>query len=310
MTSGERVVVAGGTGSLGRRIVDRWAARGRQIVVLSRSPRTDPRPNVSFLLWDGATRGPWVSALEGCGIVVNLAGELVDRRPTKAGIELLTSSRVLPTKALVEASQSVDDPPGVWLQASTLAIHGDAGDRVISDGGGPADGPPQMAGVAAAWERAVEGAAAKRLVLIRSSIVLDPTAPAFRRLALLTRFGLGGRIGSGRQWVSWAHIGDWLDAIDHLADASTLSGPINVTSPNPVTNAELMAAFRDVHGRRWAPATPAFAIKLGAPIIGTDAALALTGRRCVPDALLDDGFEFRHPNLEQALTDLVSGEWA
>ena len=139
-----KVVVAGGSGALGRRLCADLASAGYEVVVLTRRQRHGPHRQVE---WDGRTVGPWREELEGSA-VVNLAGELVDRRPTAANVSLLTTSRVDPTLALVEASRSLDVPVPVWVQASTLAIYGDAGDRVLDELAKAADGPPQMAGVA------------------------------------------------------------------------------------------------------------------------------------------------------------------
>lgn len=237
--------------------------------------------------------------------MVNLAGELVDRRPTTSNIELLTSSRVDPTRALVEASRTLDAPVPVWVQASTLAIYGDAGDMVLDESAPPAEGPPQMAGVARAWEGAVEGARTDRLVVLRTGIVLDNDTPALDRLLSLARWGLGGRVGPGTQWVSWTHIDDWLDIVrTALAPSSALEGVLHATGPEPARNADLMAALRRSLHRPAAPPTPALLVRLGAVLLRTDPALALTGRRAVPARLLEAGFTFAHPDLDEALCDL------
>jgi len=300
---GVKVVLAGGAGSLGRRIAADLAARGDQVVVLSRSLSSGgPGRRVS---WDGVTTGPWAAELGGAA-VINLAGELVDRRPTAANIDLLTDSRVRPTRALRQAAAGLAVPPAVWIQMSTLAIYGDAGDAVLDEAAPPADGPPQMAGVARAWETAAIGATARRQIVLRTAVVLDPGSPAYERLAWLTRWGLGGRIGSGRQWVSWLHIADYLAIIRYCLDEETLAGVIHATSPKPVRNAEFMAAFRRALGRPAAPPTPRWLLRLGAVLLRTDPALALAGRRCVPASLLGRGFAFCYPRLGPALEDLRS----
>jgi uncharacterized protein len=302
-----KIVVAGGSGALGRRLCADLAARGHEIVVLSRTPRPGPYRQVQ---WDGRTVGPWATELAGAA-VVNLAGELVDLRPTPANIELLTRSRVEPTLALRAAAEQLDAPVPVWVQASTAAIHGDAGETLIDEDTPPADGPPQMAGVARAWEDAAAGARATRQVVLRTSIAFDRDTPALNRLARITRFGLGGRIASGRQWISWLHIDDWLGITRWSlgADGGTApppSGVLLATAPHPVRNAELMATLRRVLHRPPAPPTPAPLLRLGAVLLRTDPALALTGRRAVSRRLAESGFEFRHPRLDGALTDLLA----
>lgn len=247
--------------------------------------------------------GPWASELADAA-VVNLAGALVDRRPTAASIEMLTQSRVVPTQTLAAAARQ-GNTPLVWIQASTLAIYGDAGDAILDESSPPADGPPQMAGVASAWEAASEAVVSHRKVVFRMGLVLDRDTPALQRLTALTRWGLSGRIGSGNQWISWIHISDFLAATRRALIDDALSGVIHVTSPNPVRNVEMMAAMRKVLRRQFALPTPVPLVRLGAMLLRTDAALALSGRRCVPLRLVDQGFDFAYPELMPALQNLV-----
>ena len=162
-----------------------------------------------------------------------------------------------------------------------------------------------MAGVARAWEAAAVAAATARQVILRTAVVLDRDTPAFDRLTGLARWGLGGRIGDGRQWVSWLHVDDFLAIIRRALDDAALSGVVHATSPTPVTNAELMGTLRRVVRRPGGLPTPAWAVRLGAVLLRTDPALALTSRRCVPRRLVDRGFAFAFPRLEPALADLV-----
>lgn len=296
-----KVVIAGGTGALGQRLASDLGEQGFDVVLLTRTPRDD----VPFrqVRWDGRTVGAWAAELDGA-VVVNLAGALVDRRPTSANIDLLLHSRVEPTRALVEAATTCTAPSPLWLQMSTLAIYGDAGDVVVDESHPPADGPPQMAGVARPWEHAAHDAPARRLVLMRTGIVLDAGTPAFDRLARLTRLGLGGRIGPGRQWVSWIHIDDFLRAVRFIVDHEHIDGVVHITAPNPIRNSEMMATLRSEFRRPWSPPTPEFLVRLGALLMRTDPALALTGRRCIPRRLLAAGFTFDHPTLAEAIADL------
>lgn len=299
-----KVTIAGGSGALGRRLCQDLQEHGHEVVVLTRRTRPGPFRQVE---WDGRSVGPWSAELEGSA-VINLAGELVDRRPTPANIELLMRSRVEPTRALVEASATLSAPVPVWIQASTLAIYGDAGERVLDESTPPADGPPQMAGVARAWEAAVQGAHSDRVVVLRTGIVLDSDTPALDRLAGLVRWGLGGRVGPGTQWISWIHIDDWLAVVRRALDptAPALSGVVHATGPHPVRNAELMAALRANLHRPRTPPTPAAMVRLGALLLRTDPALALTGRRAVPAVLQAQGFRFTRPDLDDALADLLA----
>jgi uncharacterized protein (TIGR01777 family) len=293
-----KLVIAGGSGTLGRRIGSYLSSPENEIVVLTRSPRADfPFRQV---VWDGRTVGGWASELDRA-VLINLAGELVDRRPTRANIELLRTSRVEPTCALVEASQTFR--PAVWVQASSTAIYGDAGATIITEESEIPSGPPQMPGVAVPWEQAANGANADRQVIFRMSLVLHRDTPVLDRLSLLVKLGLGGRISSGRQWVSWIHVGDMLRALRFVIDGE-VEGVVNVTSPKPVRNETLMKQLRQHLNRPWSPPMPAPLVKLGAWLMGSDPAIALTGRRCVPARLLKEGFDFELPDLPFALDNL------
>jgi len=300
-----KVVLAGGSGSLGRRVAADLAARGDDIVVLTRKPITSNEHQLFRPVhWDGLHVGSWAGELSGAA-VINLAGLLVDRRPSTKNVELLTRSRVEPTRALAEAAAGLREPPSVWIQMSTLAIYGGRGDEVLDETAAPADGPPQMAGVARAWEAAAAGATSARQVVLRTGVVFDRGTPALDRLSGLARWGLGGRVASGRQWVSWLHIDDYLAIVRTVLDDSSMSGVVHATSPQPVRNAELMSSLRRAVHRPWSPPTPAALVRIGAVFLRTDPALALLGRRCVPTRLTNAGFHFDYPALNAALDDLL-----
>ena len=299
-----KVVIAGGTGSLGRRVADDFAQRDNDVVILTRAPRPDLRHRQ--VTWNGRTVDAWADELQGA-VVVNLAGELVDCRPTRRNIELLRRSRVEPTRALVQAARDLVSPPALWVQMSTLAIYGDAGQAIVDEEHPRADGPAQMAGVARPWEDAARDARADRMVVLRTGIVLDRGAPAFERLTRLTKLGLGGRISRGDQWVSWIHVGDFLRALRFVCDQPTIDGVVHVTSPGPIQNRDMMATLRSSLHRPWSPPTPRPLVHLGALLMRSDPALALTGRRCVPRRLLDTGFTFEHATFRGAIDDLVGG---
>lgn len=302
--AGAKVVIAGGNGALGQRICEDLAGAGYDLAVLTRAPQ--PGSRYRQVEWDGRTVGAWSAELAGAS-VINLAGALVDRPPTPANVDLLTRSRVEPTTALVEAVGQLGVRPAVWIQMSTLAIYGDAGDAVLDESARPAAGPPQMPGVARPWEEAAAGVRAARMVTLRTAIVLDAGTPAMKRLTTLVRLGLGGRIGSGRQWVSWLHVADFQAIVRAcLDDRLELAGVVHATSPNPVTNAELMSELRRALHRPPAPPTPKLMLRAGSALLRSDPALALTGRRCVPGQLLKAGFEFAYPELGPALSDLLS----
>jgi uncharacterized protein (TIGR01777 family) len=217
---------------------------------------------------------------------------------------------VLPTQALAAAAREYGKP-ALWLQMSTLAIYGDAGDAELTEAS-PIGGPnqlvkfPQMVGVAAAWESSMDSNCANRVVVMRTGIVLQPNTPALNRLVTVTKRFLGGTVGSGNQWVSWIHIDDFLAALDFLVTNEALAGVVHLSSPEPVTNRALMAALRQALHRPWTPPTPPLFIKLGSRLLfKTDAQLALTGRRALPAKLTAAGFAFRFSGIRDALADLL-----
>lgn len=303
-----KVVLAGGSGALGRRIGDELAGRGYDVVILAR--RADSRLSVPQVVWDGETVGDWAGELEGPDTaLINLAGKLVDCRPTTRNIAELTRSRVLPTRALVAASRRLTTPLTHWIQASTTAIWSDAGETRCDETTPIPVGLPQMTGVAAPWERAFDGANTSHGVILRTSIVLDPVSPAMARLVTLTRFGLGGRVGNGRQWFSWIHVADWLAVVRAslgLTPGITIpAGLVVAAADHPVRNAELMAALRKQLHRPPALPTPAWLVKLGAVVLRTDPALGLTGRHATSKVLAHAGFTFKFPTIDSALADLL-----
>jgi uncharacterized protein len=296
-----RVVIPGGTGYLGRALARRLVDRGDDVVILTRgaSRAVDDWRVVN---WDANTLGDWVGEIEAADAIVHLNGRRVDTRATKRNIDELISSRVEPVRVVGEAVRVCSSPPPVWVQSSSLAIFGEGGDAVIDEATTPTGiGPREMVTVCLAWEGAFHQATADvdRSVLLRIGIGVGGDGdPATAKLAQIVRMGLGGKVGSGRQWVSWVGLEDLLDAMVRALDVPTMRGLYHVTSPNPVTNAEMMSTYRRLLGRRVGLPTPALIAKLGAPLLGSSASLALTGRRCVPTRLLAEGFDFHHPDFE------------
>ena len=303
-----KVLIAGGSGALGSAIGAHFAKQGHRVIVLTRKLKADSP--FEQLVWDGQTPAEsWGKELAG-SILINLAGELVDKIPTPENVALLERSRVLPTQALAAASREFGKPE-LWLQMSTLAIYGDAGDSELTEAS-PIGGSdqlakfPQMIGVAKAWESSMDSNCANRVVVMRTGIVLQPNTPALNRLVTVTKRFLGGTVGSGNQWVSWIHIDDFLAALDFLFANQALAGVVHLSSPEPVTNRALMASLRQALHRPWTPPTPPLFIKLGSRLLfKTDPQLALTGRRALPGKLTDAGFKFRFNDIREALANLI-----
>ncbi|HWA26647.1 MAG TPA: TIGR01777 family oxidoreductase [Lacunisphaera sp.] len=302
-----KVILAGGSGYLGQALGRRLTVAGREVVVLTRHPR----PGAAFreVGWDGATAGPWAAELEGAEALVNLTGRSVDCVHNAENRRLILESRINSVRALGAALAGCRVPPPVWVQCASLALYGDAGDRVCTEETAPAG--DFSAQVCRQWEAelAAAPAPATRKVCLRIGLVLGPGGGALRPLARLARCFLGGTVGSGRQYLSWLHHDDMEEIFRQAMTRNDLAGAYNACAPNPVPNAEFMRELRGALGRPWSPPAPAWAVRFGAHfLLRTDADLALTGRRCVPARLQAAGFRFKYPDLRPALRGLLGAD--
>lgn len=293
----------GGSGYLGRNLRDRLVARGDSVIVLTRGA-PDSGPGWESVRWDPAALGQWVSVLDGADAIVHLSGKRVDCRPTKRNLAELISSRVGPVRTVGRAWSQIAMPPPVWVQLSSLARYGDAGETIIDEDTVPfADGPPQMVQVCTEWEAAFASVSQQvpRSVVLRAGIGFGGSGdPATERLMWLARMGLGGRVTSGEQWVSWVSVEDFMAVLVRAIDDDTMEGLYHVTSPNPIRNSDMMATYRRLVGRRFGLPSPAWVTQIGARLLGSDPALAVTGRRAVPTRLLAEGYQFAIPDFKDA----------
>jgi hypothetical protein len=198
------------------------------------------------------------------------------------------------------------NPPAAVVQAGSLAIYGDAGERFCDEGAPAGEGFPVE--TCLLWEKAFDALPTPRTrrVLLRIGFALGRNGGALGTLAGLARWFLGGSAGSGTQYISWVHLHDLNRMFLWAIEREDIEGVFNATGPNPVTNADFMRELRSTLGRPWSPPAPAWAVRIGARLMGTEASLALTGRRCVPKRFLEQGFSFRHPRLKEALRDLLA----
>ncbi len=300
-----KVIIAGGNGFLGTSLARHLSSEGYEVFVLARRPLPADVP-ARHLAWDGRTVGPWAAELEGARAVVNLTGKNVNCRYTTAALAEINGSRVDSVKVIGEAIRACRFPPAVWVQAGSLAIYGDAGERICDEGTPHGEGIP--VDTCLKWESAfnAENTPHTRKVIYRISFVLGNGGGALRMLAGLTKCFLGGAIGNGRQYISWLHVEDmnrlWLRAIED----ESMSGVYNATAPTAVTNAEFMGELRRTLHRPWSPPLPAFLVPIGCFFLRTEPVLALTGRRGLPARLKQEGFEFRYTELPEALHDLFA----
>ena len=309
-----KVVIPGGTGQVGTILARAFHERGDEVIVLSRSPQTTPWRVVK---WDAETLGDWAAEFEGAGVVINLAGRSVNCRYNAENRKLITESRVKSTRVVGEAIARASNPPRVWLQASTATLYGHRYDAANDEATGIVGGSEPNApdtwnfsiDVVTAWERTLNEAVTPhtRKVLLRSAIVMSPDrGGAFDMLLTLVRFGLGGRAGDGRQYVSWIHHQDFIRSIFWLIDHDEIEGPINLAAPNPVPNAEFMQALRTASGIRVGLPATNWMLEIGAFVLGTETELILKSRRVVPGRLLDAGFVFQFPSWAEAARDLCT----
>ncbi|MBX5465183.1 MAG: TIGR01777 family protein [Clostridia bacterium] len=319
-----RVVVTGGTGLIGRALAGELAARGEEVVLLSRRPAAAAAaglpPGVRLLPWPALPRGElallpgpragesgeWREALEEAEAVVHLAGESIAAgRWDGARKARLVESRLLSTRALVEALAAARRRPAVLVSASAVGYYGSRGEEELAEEAGPGD--DFLARLCVAWEReamAAEGLGL-RVVRLRTGLVLAREGGALPRLLLPLRLGLGGPLGGGRQWVPWIHLEDEVGLIRWALEEERLAGALNAVAPEPVREADLVrTAGRLLRRPAWLPA-PAPLLRLA---LGEMAdALLLASQRVLPARALALGYRFRYPRLEGALASLLGG---
>jgi len=290
------IAITGASGLIGRALLARLRSNGWRVRRLVRSVRPG---DADAIVWDPARGVLDARDLEGVEAVVHLAGEPIAQRWTGSRRDAIRESRVRGTTLLARAIAALDRKPSAMLSGSAVGYYGDRGDEAVDEESSP--GTDFLAGVAGEWEGATSAAkdAGVRVVLLRTGIVLSPRGGALDRLLPPFRLGVGGPIGTGRQWMSWISLDDHVNAMEHALATTGLHGPVNLVSPNPVTNAEFAATLGRVLGRPALVPVPSFALEL---LYGEMArATILAGQRVLPRALLRTGFRFAHPTLEEAL---------
>jgi len=305
-----KIVVAGGTGLLGSMLTGSLRRAGHEVIVLSRGSGAGRVP------WDGRSLGAWMQEIDGAEAVINLAGRTVNCRYTAENLRQMLDSRVDSTRIVGQAIERAARPPRVWLQMSTATVYAHRYDAPNDEatgriGGDEPDVPAYWRtsiDIAQAWERTLAEAAtpATRKVALRTAMVMGVgRGGVFDVLLTMTRLGLGGPIGGGRQFVSWIHEQDFVRAVVLLLDRDDLAGPVNLASPGPLPQREFMTALRAA--ARVPVGLPAtrWMAEVGAWVMRTDTELLLKSRRVVPGRLLDAGFQFDFPAWPAAAAELV-----
>ena len=288
--------------------------RGDQVIVLTRSPHAAEWQTVH---WDAQTPGLWTQYLEGADVCINLTGRNVNCRYTPDNRMEIYNSRIVSTQLLGEVIESLQNPPRVWLNASTATIYRHALDRPMDEktgelGGGEPGAPDTWKfsfRVASDWETTFFKANTPRTrkAAMRSAITFSPVpGNAFAVLSNLVRTGLGGKQGNGRQRVSWIHEDDFARAVEFLIAREDLEGPVNIASPNPERNREFMEILREAWEMPNGLPAPAPLLELGALLMRTETELVLKSRFVIPTRLIDAGFTFDFPYWARAAEDLVA----
>ena len=300
----QKVILAGGSGFVGRALAQSLVGEGWDVVILTRASRENAA--IREVEWNATTGGAWAAELEGAAAIVNLAGRSINCVHTLANSREILESRLAAVRALGKGYARVKNPPPVWVQCSATGIYGNAGDRTCDESLAP--GPGFLAEVCRAWEDAFNALDLRevRKVVLRLGVVLGREGGAFPPLARLARNYLGGAAGSGRQYLSWVHRDDLVQMFRAALVQTNFTGIYNACAPNPVTNTEFMRELRAALGRPWCPPAPEFVVRLAARhLLKTDDKLALQGQRCMPQRLLAAGFDFKFGRLHAALANLV-----
>ncbi len=306
----KRIILAGGSGFLGQLLAKRFLENGHDVVVLTRSPAANSAARE--VRWDAAKRGDWKREINGADALINLTGRTVDCRYTLKNRREIMDSRVNSTRVLGEAIAGCAKPPRVWLNASSASIYrhtfGPPWDETGTDFTPTTEVQDEFSlEVIHAWERALYVAPTPhtRKVALRTTMVLGlGRNSVFPVLCRLARFGLGGRMGSGQQFVSWIHHEDFCRALEFLLARDEVSGPVNLAAPNPLPNAEMMRAFRELVCAPFGLPATEWMLEVGAFFLRTETELILKSRRVVPGRLTKSGFQFHFPHFREALENL------
>ncbi|MEL6557915.1 MAG: TIGR01777 family oxidoreductase [Bacteroidota bacterium] len=300
----KKIVIAGGTGFIGSYLTNHFINQNYQVIVLTRNHRVN-NGNIKYEKWDGSRLGKWQTSLENAEALINLNGKSVDCRYTEKNKQLIYDTRIEATNVLGKAITNCQNPPKVWINGASATIYPHSVDQPMKED--QQDFTPGFSvDVCQKWEEAFHSyeVAGVRKVLLRIAIILGENKGALAPLKSLARFGLGGKQGPGNQMFSWLHEKDMANVMQYCIENKEVSGIYNASAPNPVTNKVFMKTLRKQLKQPIGIPMPIPMLKLGALMIGTETELILKSRYVVPEKLLNAGFQFEYPQVDQALRHL------
>lgn len=299
----KKLIIAGGTGFLGKVLIDHFKSKVDEIVVFSRKDSQEQN-NIRFVIWDAQNLGPWQSELNNADVLINLTGKSVDCRYNAANKAEILRSRIDSTRVLNQAVLACENPPKHFINSSTATIYQHSLHEPNDENG--IIGSDFSMNVAKAWEAAFFETETPHTMktAIRTSIVLGTEGGALVPMMRITKLGLGGKQGSGNQMISWMHELDYARAVAFIIEKK-LDGVVNVTAPHPVKNHEFMEEMRRGLQMRFGLNSPRFLLELGAVFMRTETELLLKSRFVMPRRLLNAGYTFEYPSIDKALNNLL-----
>jgi len=308
----KKLIISGGSGFLGSLIINHFNTQFDDIVLLSRkqnieiNKHQENQKHIRTVVWDATSFSGWEKEFEDATVVINMAGRSVDCRYNQKNKDLIMNSRIDSTTVIGKAIAQCKNPPKVWVNSSTATIYRHSLDKQMSEEQGEI-GTGFSVSVAKAWEKAFFSSKTPqtRKVALRTSIVLGKNGGALQPIKRITQLGLGGKQGNGNQKFSWIHENDFVRSLAFLIGNQELEGVFNIVAPQPSTNKELMRLMRRALKIPFGISSPKFLLEMGAFLIRTETELLLKSRNVIPRKLTNVGFKFSHPNLEQALQNLI-----
>lgn len=295
---GMKIVVAGGTGQIGTMLCRYLSDKGHTVVQISREP------GANRVVWDGKSVGEWAKSLEGADAVINLSGAGILKRWTAAYWKQIEESRLLSTAAIGAAVAQCQTPPKVWINASAIGFYGEPGDREVVEAS--RSGTDKLATLCKEWEDAclMSRTPETRKVCLRIGVVIGPEPRIMKMMSSAAKLGLCVPLGSGQQYISWIHWNDLMRMFEWCL-FEPVTGAVNATAPNPVTQTELCAAMRGIYFRPPLPNVPVPMVRLFAAVMGLEADMLMTGQRVYPEIALVRGFRFDFEQIEPSLKDVL-----